>query len=51
MGYEIGGWGVRAVVRNLFGTEHAAFGTFHLNQGAGGALERFLTPGQPRMLG
>ena len=34
---------------NLLGAEHERFGTFNPNQGAGNALERFLTPGDPRM--
>ena len=41
-------WEVQAIVRNVFATEHATFGTFNFNQGAGDALERFLSPGAPR---
>src|SRR5690606_2506689 len=39
-----------ARVENLLDTRYASFGTFNLNQGAGGRLERFLTPGAPRTL-
>ncbi|HEX6059377.1 MAG TPA: hypothetical protein VFZ11_10220 [Gemmatimonadaceae bacterium] len=35
---------------NMLGERYATFGTFNLNQSAGGALERFLTPGEPRSL-
>ena len=49
-GVSFGGWGVQAVVYNLFGRRYATFGTFNLNQGNGDALERFLTPGQPRVV-
>ncbi|MDP9347887.1 MAG: TonB-dependent receptor [Gemmatimonadota bacterium] len=48
LGYEAGGWGVSATMSNLFNSRHATFGTFNLNQGADNALERFLTPGEPR---
>jgi outer membrane receptor protein involved in Fe transport len=47
-GYALGPWEVQAVVRNVFDRRYDAFGTFNINQGAGGALERFLTPGMPR---
>ena len=50
LGIELAAWEVRAIVRNLADTRHATFGTFNLNQGAGDALERFLTPGSPRVL-
>lgn len=46
--YEIREWRLQGLVENAFDTRYAAFGTFNLNQGAGGALERFLTPGRPR---
>jgi iron complex outermembrane receptor protein len=49
LAYSVGGWEVRGVVHNVLDTSYAAFGTFNLNQGAGGALERFLTPGRPRI--
>jgi len=49
-GYALGPWEVQAIVRNALGRRYDAFGTFNLNQGAGGALERFLTPGAPRTL-
>jgi iron complex outermembrane recepter protein len=44
------GWGVNAVVRNVFDNRYAAFGTYNIHQAAGDVLERFLTPGQPRSL-
>lgn len=46
--YRIGAWEIQGLVDNVLGTRYTAFGTFNLNQAAGGALERFLTPGQPR---
>lgn len=49
-GIEVLDWEVRGFVRNVLDTDHATFGTFNFNQGAGGALERFLTPGEPRSL-
>jgi outer membrane receptor protein involved in Fe transport len=49
LGYTLRGWGVQAIVYNVLDDEHATFGTFNLNQGAGDRLERFLTPGQPRI--
>jgi iron complex outermembrane receptor protein len=48
LGYSRGAWSVEAVVNNFFDREFATFGTFNINQGAGGILERFLTPGEPR---
>jgi hypothetical protein len=41
---------VQAVAYNVFDRQYATFGTFNLNQGNGDALERFLTPGMPRMV-
>lgn len=41
-------WTLQGVVENVFDGRYAAFGTFNFNQGAGGMLERFLTPGSPR---
>lgn len=46
--WRFGGWRIGGVVENVLDARYAAFGTFNLNQGAGGALERFLTPAQPR---
>lgn len=46
--WEHRGWTVGAVVTNLLDRRYAAFGTFNINQGAGDALERFLTPGSRR---
>lgn len=43
------GWEITAVVNNLFQKKYAAFGTFNVNQGGGGVLERFLTPGFRRV--
>ena len=47
-GLHLGPWELQGIARNVLGTDHATFGTFNFNQGAGGALERFLTPGAPR---
>jgi iron complex outermembrane recepter protein len=44
---RIAQWELRAIVRNVFDTEHATFGTFNINQ-TSDTLERFLTPGAPR---
>lgn len=51
LAYEGREWEVRATIGNLLGGGHATFGTFNINQGAGGVLERFLTPGEPRSVG
>jgi outer membrane receptor protein involved in Fe transport len=48
VGYAAGAWRFEGIVSNLLDADYAAFGTFNLNQGAGGVLERFLTPGSPR---
>jgi outer membrane receptor protein involved in Fe transport len=48
IGYTRGPWNVQAVVRNALDQRFATFGTYNINQGAGGALERFLSPGEPR---
>lgn len=50
LGLDRGAWDVEATVTNLLDADYERFGTFNLNQGAGNALERFLTPGDPRML-
>jgi outer membrane receptor protein involved in Fe transport len=50
VGYALGRWEVQAVVSNLFGRDYATFGTFNLNQSNNDQLERFLTPGMPRMV-
>jgi iron complex outermembrane receptor protein len=47
LGWEFGPWEVSGVVTNLFDSNHATFGTFNINQSTA-ALERFLTPAQPR---
>ena len=47
-GYTFGNWQIAGIVRNVASADYATFGTFNINQGAGGALERFLTPGTPR---
>ena len=47
---ELRGWELRASARNVLGTRYATFSTFNLNQGAGGRLEEFLTPGEPRSI-
>jgi hypothetical protein len=36
------------IVSNLLNRDHFTFGTFNVNRGAGGLVERFLTPGEPR---
>jgi iron complex outermembrane recepter protein len=46
-GWELGRWEVSGIVTNLFDSDHATFGTFNINQSTD-ALERFLTPAQPR---
>jgi outer membrane receptor protein involved in Fe transport len=50
VGYALGRWEVQALVTNVFDRDYASFGTFNLNQSNGDQLERFLTPGMPRML-
>jgi outer membrane cobalamin receptor len=50
VGYQLGRWEVAALVRNVLNVDHATFGTFNINRGAGDVLERFLTPGAPRRL-
>ena len=49
-GLQLRAWELRAIVRNLNQARYATFGGFNINQGAGGVLERFLTPGTPRTL-
>lgn len=46
--WEHRGWSLGAVITNALDARYAAFGTFNINQGAGDALERFLTPGSRR---
>ena len=48
LGYDSNGWELRLIVANLLDDDYATFGTFNINQGAGGVVERFLTPGEPR---
>lgn len=48
LGWEVGPWEITGVLTNVFDADYATFGTFNINQGAGGAVERFLTPGQVR---
>lgn len=50
LGWRGAGWEVVAVGNNIFQNQHASFGTFNVNQGAGGVLERFLTPGHRRVV-
>jgi len=50
LGRRMGMWDADVVVRNALDRRYATFGTFNINQGAGGALERFLTPGAPRTM-
>ena len=49
-GWSTGQWELRLVVRNVLDRRYASFGTFNVNQAAGGTLERFLTPGLPRTI-
>jgi len=51
VGYRAGRWELHAVVANLLDRDYASFGTFNLNRGAGGVVERFLTPGERRTFG
>jgi hypothetical protein len=44
-----GQWSFEGFVRNAFDVAYAAFGGFNINQGAHDAVERFLTPGEPRV--
>ena len=50
LGYDVHTWAVRLSAANVLGRTYATFGTFNINQGAAGALERFLTPGEPRTI-
>jgi iron complex outermembrane recepter protein len=50
LGWRGAGWEIVAIANNLFQKKYATFGTFNVNQGAGGVLERFLTPGQRRLV-
>lgn len=48
VGVALGSWALHAIARNVFDSRHATFGTFNIHQAAGGVVERFLTPGEPR---
>jgi iron complex outermembrane recepter protein len=50
LSFETGPWEITGIVSNLANKHYATFGTFNLNQAAGGQLERFLTPGQVRQV-
>ncbi len=50
LGWRGKGWEVVAVGNNIAQTKYATFGTFNVNQGGGGVLERFLTPGYRRVV-
>jgi iron complex outermembrane receptor protein len=50
VGWEGAGWELNLVATNVLQSEYASFGTFNVNQGAGGTLERFLTPGYKRVV-
>jgi outer membrane receptor protein involved in Fe transport len=50
LGWRGHGWEVTAVANNVFQNKYATFGGFNVNQGGGGALERFLTPGFRRVV-
>ena len=45
-----GGWGVQAIVYIVFDRQYPTFGTFNRYQSLGDRLERFLSPGEPRIL-
>jgi outer membrane cobalamin receptor len=47
-GKNLGQWSFEGLVRNALDVGYAAFGGFNVNQGANDAVERFLTPGEPR---
>lgn len=40
LSYSRAGWTARMIVDNVLDARYASFGTFNLNQSAGGALER-----------
>ncbi|MEO8140952.1 MAG: TonB-dependent receptor [Gemmatimonadota bacterium] len=44
LGWHDRGWEVVLVGNNIFQNKSATFGTFNVNQGGGGTLERFVTP-------
>jgi hypothetical protein len=46
---DLGLWSLEGVIRNLFDDRYSSFGGFNVNQGANGVVERFLTPGEPRL--
>jgi outer membrane receptor protein involved in Fe transport len=50
LGWRGKGWEISAVGNNIFQHKYATFGTFNVNQGGGGVLERFLTPGYKRVV-
>jgi hypothetical protein len=49
-GFDVAGWQLNVLLRNATNSRYINFGTFNINQGAGGQLERFVTPGAPRRL-
>ncbi len=50
LGWRGAGWEITAIATNLLQHDYATFGTFNVNQGGGDVLERFLTPGQRRLV-
>ena len=44
LGWHGKGWELVVVGNNIFQNKSATFGTFNVNQGGGGTLERFVTP-------
>lgn len=50
LGWRGAGWEITAIAGNLFQKKYANFGTFNVNQGGGDVLERFLSPGQRRLV-
>lgn len=50
LGWHGAGWEVVVVGNNIFQNKSATFGTFNVNQGGGGNLERFVTPAYRRVV-
>src|SRR5687767_2099403 len=50
LGFASDRWSIVVLLRNVHAADYETFGTFNINRGAGGQLERFLTPGARRAL-
>ena len=48
LGWRWHGWEVAGMITNLFDRRFATFGAWGVNRSAGGRVERFRTPGEPR---